>query len=167
MRSRENSDWGTHCVCPRRNWLLLLPATACAADCMMTMLKMLIKGTSEIKALHNCVYGQVNAPPLSIWRAIYQPLLSIDEESELNHKTGELAIWRRGAIKLSVPRFGPSLSRGRLDAAVTERSSISFFLFERSRFSWEGDWIKERTKNGNCFDFGRSFAGKVVEAMAF
>lgn len=65
---------------------------AVAADCMMTMLKMLINGTSGIKAFHNCVYGQVNAPPsptgpdqtsdqtswpLSIWRAIYQLLLSI------------------------------------------------------------------------------------------
>lgn len=51
------------------------------------MLKMLIKGTSEIKALHNCVYGQVNAPlPLSIWRAIYQLLLSIEKESDLYQK---------------------------------------------------------------------------------
>lgn len=31
-------------------------AAAAAADCMMTMLKMLIKGTSEIIAFHNCVY---------------------------------------------------------------------------------------------------------------
>jgi len=60
-------------------WLAFL------ADCMMTMLKTLIKGTSEIKAFHNCSKARLRRGlefreieiSFSIRPAIYQMLLSI------------------------------------------------------------------------------------------
>lgn len=77
---RTESPTGPH-VYWRPLWPIWL------ADCMMTMLKMLIKGTSEIKAFHNCSKSESSPRSglefreieisFSIRPAIYQMLLSI------------------------------------------------------------------------------------------
>lgn len=128
MCSRDFGS-GVHCVYPRRNRQLPLPAPLIAWwPCWKCSLKILQK----LKHFTIVFTGRLTRLSRFRFDALFISCCYLSTYTKKKKKTG-------GAIKLSVPRFGPSLSRGRLDA-VTKKSSISFFLFQRSRFSWEGDW---------------------------
>lgn len=157
------------CVCPRRNCschcLRCLPLIAwwpcwkCSLKVLQKLKHFTIVFTGRLTRLSfrfdalfiSCCYlstsaeqslSSITPPPLyQSWRGNY---------------VERAAIWGK---------LGSALSRGRLDA-VAERSSISFFLFKRSRFSWEIDKKKLKLKMEIALILGKAY-GESVKRECF
>lgn len=133
MRTRESSEWGTtgSCHCLPAPLIAWWPCWKCSLKVLQKLKHFTIVFTGRLTRLSRFRFDAL--------------FISCCYLSTRNPTCTKKKKKTDGAIKLSVPRFGPSLSRGRLDAVTKKKkSSISFFLFKRSRFSWQGDWREKR-----------------------